>query len=377
MTPITLKPGREKSVKNRHPWIFSGAIDNAPTDLKGEIHPVLSSSGEKLGSAYFNTRSQITGRFVAFGEEEGEAAVRKNILAAISKRKFDSSTTAYRLVNGEGDFLPGLTIDRYDDLNVIQISTLGMEKLKPLILELLDGPVYEKSNIASRKEEGMGPFEGWLRGEGKAERVVLENGIQYKVDIAGGQKTGFFLDQRPNRERIRALAKGKRVLNCFSYSGGFTLAALAGGALSVDSVDLSESACALVRENIALNGFSPQNVWAEDVFEFLRSKALDYDLVILDPPAFAKKQRDIIPACRGYKDINRLAMSKMPAGSTLLTCSCSHYVDEILFQKVIFQASIEAAKTAQIVGRHLLAEDHPVNICHPEGGYLKSLLLHL
>lgn len=364
-------------MKGRHPWLFSGAINEAPALMEGEIYPVFSSSGELLGSAYFNTRSQLTGRFVAFGEEEPRAAVRRHVEEAINRRHFGAETTAFRLINGEGDFLPGLVVDRYGDLSVVQIGTLGMEKLKPLILELLPGRVYEKSNLSARKEEGLGPFEGWLRGEGSARVEVLEEGIRFLVDPREGQKTGFFLDQRENRKRIRDLAKDKRVLNLFSYTGGFTLAALAGGARVADSVDISEKACELVRQNTALNGFKEQKVVAADVFEFLRGEPIDYDVVILDPPAFAKKERDKIQACRGYKDINRLAMAKMPKNSLLLTCSCSHHVDEALFQKVLFQASLEAGRVVQIVGKHLLAADHPVNICHPEGDYLKSFLLYI
>lgn len=377
MTPVILKEGREKSALRQHPWIFSGAIKSAPSDRNGEIHPVHSFDGRPLGFAYFNSRSQLFGRFVSFGEEDPYVAIRRHLKEAVSKRVFTPETTTWRLVNGEGDFLPGLVVDKYGDLLVVQISTLGMERLKPLILEELQGPIWEKSNLPSRKEEGLAPSEGWLRGEGNPAREVLENGIKYLVNPQEGQKTGFFLDQRENRARIGALAKGKRVLNAFSYTGGFTLSALKGGAVFAHSVDISEKACRLVRENIALNGFEPQEVFEEDVFEFLRRRPLDYDLVILDPPAFAKREKEVIQACRGYKEINRQAIAKMPKGSLLLTCSCSHFVDEALFQKVVFQASNEAGRECQILGRHLMAADHPLNLCHPEGDYLKSLLLYV
>lgn len=378
---VILKHEREKSLKNRHPWIFSGAIHKAPEKLEGDIYPVYSSKEELLGSAYFNKKSQIIGRMIAWKDENPEASIRKRIQNALGLREFNEQTSGYRLINGEGDYLPGLIVDKYDDVLVMQITTMGMEKLKPLILEELTswhkGSIYEKSSLPSRKEEGLPPSEGWLKGEKSGPLIVKENGMSFFVDVVEGQKTGFFLDQRENRARIQALSKGKKVLNCFSYTGGFTLAALQGGALLADSVDLSEKACELVKQNIALNNFKEQNVVAADVFTYLREQPLDYDIVILDPPAFAKRQKDVMAACRGYKDINRVAMSKMPKGSLLLTCSCSHFVDEDLFQKVIFQASIEAGRECRIVGRHLLASDHPVDICHPEGGYLKSLLLQI
>ncbi len=193
------------------------------------------------------------------------------------------------------------------------------------------------------------------------------------------QKTGFFLDHREMRQWVRSLSAGKRVLNAFSYTGGFSVYALAGGAKCVDSVDISQEAVEASKRHVTLNGFkaAEQGFICADVFAFLREAAMPYDLVILDPPAFAKRRKDIVPACRGYKDINRLAMQKMPAHSLLLTCSCSHHVDEQLFQKVVFQAAVEAKRKVRIIGKHRLAGDHPVNIFHPESDYLKSLLLYI
>lgn len=377
MQQVILKPGREKAALHRHPWIFSGAIASAPPDLSGQIYPVFSAKGEQLGSAYFNSRSQLIGRFVAFGLEPPEEAIERHIQEALQKRHFGPETTAYRLINGEGDFLPGLIVDRYHDLTVVQVGTLGMEKLKPLFLPLLPGRVYEKSLLPSRKEEGLAPLEGWLRGVRSTSIEVLEEGLRFHIDVKEGQKTGFFLDQRENRKLIRSLSYNKKVLNLFSYTGGFTVAALAGGALRADSVDISAKACQLAEENIKLNGFAAQKVMEADVFEFLRQESLPYDLVILDPPAFAKRQKDVVQACRGYKDINRLALKKMPKNGLLLTCSCSHFVEEALFQKVLFQAAVEAKREVQIIGKHRLAADHPLNIFHPEGDYLKSFLLSI
>ncbi len=374
---VVLKKGREKSVKNGHPWIFSGAIESAPSSLQGDLQEVYSSQNEFLGWGYFNSQSKIFGRMISYKREEPIEEVKKRIQDSLSRRAFGKETNAFRAINGEGDFLPGLIVDVYDDLAVIQIGTLGMDKLKPIIIDALPYPlIYEKSELPSRKEEGMQPFSGWLKGRGEDQRVVLENNLKFIANLSG-QKTGFFLDMREMRQLIKEKAQNKTVLNTFSYSGGFTLAALAGGAKSVTSVDISKPAIDLLNENVALNGFDTQKSIVEDVFKFLREDALNYDIVILDPPAFAKKAKDVVQACRGYKDLNRVAMSKMPPNSLLLTASCSHFVDEKLFQQVVFQASREAKRDVEILSRHRLAEDHPINLACPEGEYLKSFLLRI
>ena len=324
---------------------------------------------------------------ICFDETPPLEAIAKNLHSAIHFRTSlfqDSHTNAYRLVNGEGDGLPGLVVDHYNGIIVVQISTLGMEKLKPFIIDWLQKnlnpkSIYEKSELPSRKEEGLKDFSGLLFGKNFSLIEVEENGLRFIVDIKRGQKTGFFCDTREMRKLIQNISHGKSVLNCFAYSGGFTLYALAGGASRVDSVDISENAISEARHNVALNGFEsiPQDFYATDVFDFLRQNPLSYDIVILDPPAFAKKQKDVIAACRGYKDINRIAMQKMPAKSFLLTCSCSYHIDESLFQKVIFQAAVEAGRFVRIIGRHIIAPDHPINICHKESDYLKSLFLYI
>lgn len=383
MKSCKLKPGKEKPLLNRHHWIFSGAVANLPSFDPGAILPVESSQGTLLGHAYFNKASSIVGRMIAFGEEEPLQAMMRRILNAILFRKslFGAETTAYRLINGEGDSLPGLIVDVYNDVLVLQISTLGMEKLKPHVLKILQEELHpkailEKSLLPSRKEEGLAPFQGMLFGKIPEPLIVLENGLKFQVDPEKGQKTGFFLDQRQMRSYVRSISKGKRVLNVFAYTGGFSVYAFAGGAISVDSVDISKEAMELAEKNCFLNGFKG-NFFAEDAFEFLRKSPLDYDLVILDPPAFAKKAKDVVQACRGYKDINRVALQKMPPGSTLITCSCSHFIDEKLFSQVLFQAAAEAKREVRIIGKHQLAPDHPVNLFHPEGSYLKSLVLYL
>lgn len=383
---VILKPGKEKALLNHHHWIFSGAIDSFPSFSNGEILTILSHDGVLLGSGYFNRNAKITGRMLSFDQTSGLEALKKNLNAAFTLReKFSSQTTnAYRLVNAEGDLLPGLIVDRYADQIVVQVSTLGMSKLLPEVVSLIKGQlqpsaIFEKSDSSTLKEEGLTPSKKVLYGNFKEEIVILENGLKFAVESAEGQKTGFFLDQREMRQFIRELAHSKKVLNCFSYTGGFSTYAQAGGAVLVDSVDVSEKALKLARKNSMINGFEKKaaQYFAEDVFQFLRQSALNYDIVILDPPAFAKKSKDIIQACRGYKDINRVAMQKMPAGSLLLSCSCSHHVNEELFQKILFQASVEAKRTIQIISKHRQAIDHPINLCHPESAYLKSFLLYV
>jgi 23S rRNA (cytosine1962-C5)-methyltransferase len=259
-----------------------------------------------------------------------------------------------------------------------------MERLKTFVLDHLAsrlGPrsIYEKSNLPTRREEGLPMFEGPLRGDPAGTVEILENGLRFRVDIVRGQKTGFYLDQREMRSFTRRLAAGRRVLNAFAYTGGFGVHAFAGGASSVDSVDASDRSMAAARENAALNGFeaSPGRFFTADVFEFVRAEALDYDFVILDPPAFAKKKAEVVRACRGYKDMHRVVFQKVPAGSLVLTFSCSFFVDEHLFRQVLFQAAREASRRVRILQRHHQAFDHPLNIYHPESDYLKGFLLEV
>ena len=384
---VVLKPGKEKAVRNRHHWIFSGAVLTVPDFTDGDILPVFSSQREFLGQAYFNSKTSILGRMITFSSRDPLEEIRDTMSGAWDLRKqfFDFGVTdAFRCVNGEGDFLPGLVIDKYCDVIVFQISTLGMDRLRPYIVGLIKDifepkVIYEKSVQPSRKEEGLKPVEQFHLGNGIEEVEIKENRLRFMVSITEGQKTGFFLDQREMRSVIQQISSGKRVLNCFSYTGGFSVYAAAGGAKSVVSLDISEKAVAMGQRNLELNHFSGENYrcLVGDVFEKLRSEKLDYDLVILDPPAFAKKQRDVNQACRGYKDINRLAMLKMPPQSVLLTCSCSYHVDAVLFRQVIFQAAVEAKRKVRILGFHRQAADHVLNLCHPEGDYLKSLLLYV
>jgi 23S rRNA (cytosine1962-C5)-methyltransferase len=387
MKKITLKKGKEKPILFHHHWIFSGAVKSIPLLEQGELVEVYTESNQKLGIAYTNPKGSLFGRMLAFGETSTNDAIEQAIDDALSLRQtlFENSyTNAYRLINGEGDRLPGLIVDRYDDHLVLQIGTKGIDLLKPLILDLLRKKlpditcIYEKSDLPTRIQEGLKAEEQVLYGQLNSELIIKENGLLFKIDILKGQKTGFFLDQREMRALIGQLAKNKTVVNCFSYSGGFSLFALKGCAKKVRSVDISQKALVICDENIQLNQLnSSHESICEDVFKFLQNDELQDDIVILDPPAFAKKKEDIINACKGYKEINRKAMQKMKKGAFLLTASCSYHIDEILFQQVLFQAAAEANRNMKILSRHRLALDHTVNIYHKEGEYLKSFLLEV
>ncbi len=385
MKKVVLKPGKEKSLLRFHPWIFSGAIAEAPSFSDGDILALYSHEDIFLGTGYFHTKNSIAGRMLSFEKKEIEEVLREKLIAAFALRKSlinMSRTTCFRLVNAEGDGLSGLIIDQYNDIFVIQISTAGMEKLKPLLIKLLvelfiPKGIYEKSTSSSRAQEGLEEYSGILYGEVPREITVMENDIKFLVPLMDGQKTGLFLDQRSMREKIASYSFNKRVLNCFSYTGGFSLFALKGGAKEVVSVDSCKKASSYAEKNTLLNGFDPSihKVEESDVFTFLKNDPLNFDLIILDPPAFAKKRSDVDNACRGYIDLNQRALKKMPPASLLLTCSCSYFIDTALFQNLISQAAALAKRTVKIVERHTQAIDHPINLFHPEGEYLKSLLL--
>jgi 23S rRNA (cytosine1962-C5)-methyltransferase len=383
MKKAVLKPGREKSLLQRHPWIFSGAIDAIACIEPGEVLPVFSACGNFLAQAYFHPQNSLAGRVLTFSQIPLHQAIEEHLQKAIALRRtfFDpSETNGYRLVNAESDGLPGLVVDRYAECLVIQIATWGMERLKPLLIEQLQRlchpkSIYEKSLSSARRLEGLAECEGLIWGEPVDEVEIHERGMRCIVPIKKGQKTGLFLDQRMMRQKIESLAKNRRVLNCFSYTGGFSLFALRGGAQFVDSVEICEKACHLAERNTLLNSFSRHRVIREDVFAFLQRSPLDYDLVILDPPAFAKKREDVQAACQGYKTINRIVFEKAPPGTVLLTCSCSFFIDERLFQTLLFQAACKAGREVKIIDRHHLAVDHALSLFHPEGNYLKSFLL--
>lgn len=383
---VILKKGREKAVQNRHHWIFSGAIQTSPDFTDGAILSVYSSVNKFLGYAYFNRSTSIAGRMISFEDKPLNDVIRKKITDAIMYRRtaFSGGTNAFRLVNSEGDFLPGLTADLYNDVLVLQISTLGMEKMKGIIVDIFEKEIkplciYEKSTGFSRREENLDDHEDVLRGAMPELVDITENGFKFKVDIKNGQKTGFYLDQRSSRQLVKEFSGGRDILNAFSYTGAFTVYACKGGAKSVCSVDESENALTLARRHLEINDIPSENAVFRkaDVFDFLRKTDETFDLIILDPPRFARKKEDTISACRGYKDINRLAFKLLRPKGFLFTSSCSYFIDELLFQKVVFQAAVDSGRDVRIIGRHRLSFDHPINIYHPESSYLKSLLLYV
>ena len=344
-----------------------------------------SSKGELLGSGYFNRNASLAGRMLSFGEESGLSSLKRHLAEAVALRVqlFDATqTNAFRLVNGEGDGIPGLIVDQYNDVLVLQSGTLGIDTLKSIIIEELKKlvnprAIYERSLLGSRKEEGLAEASGILFGEVPQSLTIKENNLQYEVSVVEGQKTGFFLDQREMRSLVRGHSRGLKVLNCFSYSGAFSVSALAGGASQVVSVDVSKTALAEGDRNVELNGLSKgtHRSICEDVFKFLREGNELYDLIILDPPAFAKKKAQVVQAAKGYNDINRVAMNRLRPGGILVTCSCSHFIEKDLFRKILFSAARDAHKDARIIQEHRLAFDHPISVYHPEGEYLKSAVL--
>lgn len=332
-----------------------------------------------------NKGRSILGHMLAFGDETLEKAFPRRIREAAELRKqwFDpAKTNAIRLINAEGDGIPGLIVDAYNDVLVMQVANPGIEKLKKqiaayLLEECKPRSLFEKSTSFMRRKEGLDEVRKLHFGDPNSEVEILENGLHYSVDVLEGQKTGLFLDQREMRSLIRHLSKGKRVLNCFAYTGGFSIAALAGEAHHVDSVEISSKCGPRIEKNLALNHLTGHEFICEDVFDYFKKSDWKSDIVILDPPAFVKRREDIAKAFYAYKDLNRYAIEKMKPGSLLLTSSCSYHVDESLFQNILFRAANEAKRSVRILERHRQAHDHPISIFHPESSYLKSFLLYI
>ena len=387
---LVLKPGREKSLRQGHPWIFSGAVDRlvgAPAG--GDTVQVCSHDGAPLAMAAFSPVSQIRARVWTFdaGASIDEDFLSARLEQAVSRRTgmLDPGHTACRLVHSESDQLPGLVVDRYGDVAVVQLLSAGAERWRefwPGALARIAGvrAVYERSDAEVRGLEGLPPRMGPLLGEAGSTVEMLEGGLRYAVDIVNGQKTGFFLDQRDNRALCASLAHGADVLNAFCYTGGFSVGALAAGAASVTSVDTSEEALALARRNASINGVDePRAHWvAADVFSYLRrlrDEGRRYSLVVLDPPKFAPTEKHVAGAARAYKDINLWAMKLLAPGGHLLTFSCSGAVGAELFQKIVAGAAADAKRDLEIRGRLAASRDHPVSIHFPEGEYLKGLWL--
>lgn len=384
---VILKPDKDKPIRAFHPWIFSGAIDRLDDNFQtGDLVKVYSASEEFLGIGYLNPRSQIAVRMLTFQDEAIDTNFfihRMEAAKHLREEFLPPKTNAFRLIHSEGDFLTGLIVDRYSEYLVAQFLTAGMEALKPMVVDAIKKVfeakgIYERDDSEARHLEGLEEVLAVLSGEGPPDYVEIEEyGNRFIVDMKHGQKTGFFLDQRENRKKVADHARGKKVLNCFAYSGGFSVYAARAGAQSVTSVEIQERALNTMRTNFELNGLTGDSYQfvCEDVFEFLRNDTGLYDLVVLDPPAFCKNKNQVSQAARGYKDINLFAMKRIAAGGILFSSSCSSFIEPGLFQKIVFGAAKDARRNVQIIEKTSHAFDHPINIYHPEGEYLKGFFL--
>jgi 23S rRNA (cytosine1962-C5)-methyltransferase len=389
MHVVKIIPDREKSALRRHPWLFSGALaPQAGTPESGETVRVLDTHGRFLGWAAWSGESQIRLRFWSFDERDtiDRDFFHRRLSRAIQLRAgMDQASDAMRLVNGESDGLPGLIVDRYGEVLVVQLLSVGPEAWREILCDELQAltnarAIYERSDADVRELEGLPLRSGLLRGELPAVTDIVENGIRYRVNVTAGQKTGFYLDQRANRQRIGDLARGADVLNCFCYTGGFSLAALRGDARSVLSVDSSGDALDAARVNLSLNDLPDERAeWVEaDVFQYLRrlrDGGRSYDLIVLDPPKFAPTAQHVERASRAYKDINLWAMKLLRPGGHLATFTCSGGMTAELFQKVVAGSAWDAKSDMRVIARFGADVDHPVSLNFPEGDYLKGLLL--
>ena len=396
MPDLLLKPGREKSLLRHHPWIFSGAVAKQKGAVKpGETVEVISDQGDFLAKAAYNPMSQIVGRVWTWSDAENvnpdllEKLLRLSIEARKSTCPDIPQEGALRLVYAESDRLPGLIVDRYADTLVVQFLSAGAEFWRETILDLLVKltgitSIYERSDVDVRKLEGLPERSGLARGAEPPERIVIvENSLRFNIDVRMGHKTGFYLDQRNNRVKIREMVRDKDVLDCFCYTGGFSINAMHGGAKSVLSIDSSADALERARENLSMNmpGENERITWQEgDVFQVLRGlrdRNTKFDLVILDPPKFAPTAAQVERAARGYKDINLLGLKLLRPGGVLVTFSCSGGVSEDLFQKIVAGAALDGGVQAQILERLTQSPDHPVALNFPEGAYLKGLVIRV
>jgi 23S rRNA (cytosine1962-C5)-methyltransferase len=387
---IILQAGREKSLLRRHPWIFAGAIKQADEALaSGSTVDLISSEGQFLARASYSPISQIRARVWTFVDEPiDKDFFRKRVREAIALRRMlnvESHTNAYRLIHAESDGIPGLIVDQYDNILVLQSLTAGSEFWKETIADILIEEtgiqdIYERSDADVRELEGLKPVIGILRGMISDSRISInEYNVKFYVDIQHGHKTGFYLDQRHNRHGVGEFAKDRDVLNCFCYTGGFSIHALANGAKSVLSVDSSADALALLEENIALNNLPAERHTSRegDVFQLLRKlrdENRSFDMIILDPPKFAPTAAHAEKASRAYKDINLLAFKLLRHGGMLFTYSCSGGIDAALFQKIVASAALDAGTNAAIIEHLSQGSDHPVSLHFPEGAYLKGLV---
>jgi len=403
MIKVILHKGREESLKRFHPWVFSGAVAEIQgSPAEGDIVGVYSSDGSFLAAGHYQIGS-IAVRILSFDENVNNpdfwkimieraflVRVAAGLASPLSDGKVGGDTDCYRLVHGEGDNLPGLIVDYYNGVCVMQAHSAGMFRSRKQICDALvslygDGlkAVYDKSSGTVPFKAGLNPVDGYLykkEGFDDAGFTVREHGHSFVVDWTEGQKTGFFLDQRENRALVEKFAKDRNVLNLFCYTGGFSIYALAGGAAHVDSVDSSKKAMSLVDRNVALNGFSPDSHTSLccDAIDYLKSVPEGkYDLMIVDPPAFAKHRGALNNALRAYQRLNAAAISKVAPGGIVFTFSCSQVVDKEAFALAVFSAAAQCRRSVRILDRLNQPADHAVNIYHPEGEYLKGLLLYV
>lgn len=385
---LIIAPGKEKALQRRHPWIFSGAvkrIDGEPQE--GDLVDVVDARGQWMATGHYQNESIIC-KVLSFDTPEvDEAFFRRRLQSAIAYRErlgfFGlADTNVFRLIHAEGDQMPGLVADWYNGVLVLQAHSVGMHRLFPMLstlcVELLSihglKSIFDKSGATCPG----GAEDGYLWGDEPQEWEITESGNRLFINFFDGQKTGFFIDQRENRRLVQDLAKGHRVLNCFGYTGGFSLAALRGGAEYVETVDISKKAIELCNRNVALNfgTAAPHQGTVADVLKYLNQSA-PFDFIILDPPAFAKNHRSLQAGLKGYRSINQRALEALPAGGLLMTFSCSQAVSKEDFQTMVFTAAMNARRRVRIVRQLPHAMDHPVSICHPEGEYLKGLLLQV
>jgi len=394
MIKLTIHKNRIGPIRGRHPWVFQGAIKKIPEGLSsGMIVHLFDERDDFLAQGYFNSYSQMAVRLWSWEENEKidlDFFVRRIQSAYDLRREYveTKETNAYRLINSENDLLPGLIVDKYADYLCVQFHNSGIEFWKPTIIDALEKAIqpkgiYERSDVGGRKGEGAESKIGIISGDVPDKIKITENGLKFFVDVAGGQKTGFFLDQRDKRQAIQKYAKDKNVLNCFSYTGGFSVSALFGGAKKVVSVDTSKDSLALAEENIKLNGLNAKKAEfvCSDVKDYLREllekdpdEREDFDIIILDPPAFVKDRRKIREGLMGYRSINESALRLLSSGGILVTASCSTHVSMTDFRYAVSESAGRARKTVQILETFTHGIDHPELVAFGEGEYLKCLI---
>lgn len=388
---LILKAGKEQSLNRFHPWVFSGAIKKIKGELmEGDFVEVLDSKENFLALGH-SIIGSISVRVLSFENVEMDYAFwRDKIQKAYDLRMSiglanSESTNAYRLVHGEGDYLPGLIVDFYNGTAVVQMHTVGMYRIQDVIVEALKDVLGDKLKSVYAKSEGTLPYKAYVEASNgyvfgsKSEKVAIENGLKFHVDWEKGQKTGFFVDQRENRSLIEQYSKGRKVLNMFCYTGGFSFYAMRGGAEQVHSVDSSERAIQVTNDNVQLNfpGDERHQAYAEDAFKFLSGVKDKYDLIILDPPAFAKHQNVVKNAIQGYRRLNAKALEQIQKGGILFTFSCSQVITKEQFRTMVFSAASRAGRKVRVLQQLTQPADHPVDIYHPEGEYLKGLVVYV